>query len=232
MQYIGIQGSYSGLSAAYFSETILKKIETLEGMKASSHLIPLLQKLFAEQNITLQGLDFIAADYGPGAFTSLRVTISTLNGIAYASKIPLVTVSGLDALALQAEDFAEKENLEIDGVIGLLNAYNNDVYFVMQGSGVEESGCAKIEEALALGAQCFAEKRILVVGNAVPLHLPAIESVLSGGGIQITQLATPLGTCSAEYVGKLGYQYWLAGKNIVSEIIPNYLKEQMFTVSK
>lgn len=232
MQYISIQGSYSGLSVAYFFDEILKKTEILEGMKASSHLIPLLQKLFTEQNITLQDLDFIVADYGPGAFTSLRVTIATLNGIAYASKVPLVTVSGLDALALQADDLAKKENLEIDALVGLLNAYNNDVYFVMKGEGVDESGCAKIDEALNIAAQRFAGKRVLVVGNAVSLHVPQLSNVFDVAGITAVQLVNSLETCSAEYVGRLGSRYWLAGKNIVTEIIPNYLKEQMFVVSK
>jgi tRNA threonylcarbamoyl adenosine modification protein YeaZ len=52
--------------------------------------------------LTLRDVTLLAVGLGPGPFTGLRVGLATIEGLAFATGLPVVGVSGLDALALAA----------------------------------------------------------------------------------------------------------------------------------
>src|SRR5579862_7433876 len=109
--FISIEGCYTHVEVALFKNKTCIDSIVKNDVKASSHLIPYLDTLLKKNNVTLDDLSFIAIDQGPGAFTSLRVSIATVNGIAYAHKIPLIGVHGLDALCHQtAKTLVNKTN--------------------------------------------------------------------------------------------------------------------------
>ena len=58
--------------------------------------------LVAEDGATLDDVQLLAVGLGPGAFTGLRVGLATMQGLAFATGLPIVGVSGLDALAVAA----------------------------------------------------------------------------------------------------------------------------------
>ncbi len=62
-------------------------------------LLPWVQSLLAEGGIGLTALDAIAFSRGPGSFTSLRIGIGVVQGLAWASGRPVVPVSSLAATA-------------------------------------------------------------------------------------------------------------------------------------
>ncbi len=65
-------------------------------------LLPLLQKLLAENHCRGQDLAAIAVTQGPGAFTSLRVGATLAQSLAYAWQKPLFSASTLATLAFAA----------------------------------------------------------------------------------------------------------------------------------
>ncbi len=65
-------------------------------------LLPWVQSLLAEAEIGIGSLDVIAFSRGPGSFTSLRMGIGVVQGLAWAAGVPVVPVSSLAATAQSA----------------------------------------------------------------------------------------------------------------------------------
>lgn len=69
-----------------------RRDQTTTLLAAADHLLEL-------QRLALSDLAAIAVATGPGAFTSLRVGLSTAKGLAYACNLPLIGVPTLDGAA-------------------------------------------------------------------------------------------------------------------------------------
>jgi tRNA threonylcarbamoyl adenosine modification protein YeaZ len=211
MVYAGIQGSYKSFHIALFEGGVCLGSLFGEKVQASSQFLVLFDQLLKKYDKTLGDLSFIAVDQGPGAFTSLRVILSTVNGLAFSSNIKLVGVDGLDALALEASKLIDKIDLDPGTyLVPVLNAYNKEVYFGiydLDGNLVGDKGCKKIDLFLSdLGQK---SKKIIFIGNGAELH-------------KLDPLFT-LSTCSAQTVGVMGLEQWEQDAKISSELKPIYL---------
>jgi tRNA threonylcarbamoyladenosine biosynthesis protein TsaB len=69
---------------------------------ASEWLLPSIEDLIDKAGLSRDDLDVVAVVRGPGSFTGLRVGLATAKGLAMASGCPLVGVSSLQCLAMQA----------------------------------------------------------------------------------------------------------------------------------
>ncbi|MFV9647000.1 MAG: tRNA (adenosine(37)-N6)-threonylcarbamoyltransferase complex dimerization subunit type 1 TsaB, partial [Desulfobacterales bacterium] len=67
----------------------------------SKHLMEMINTAIKLSGIIVSELDGFAVTRGPGSFTGLRIGISSIKGLAAATRKPLVGVSSLDALAMQ-----------------------------------------------------------------------------------------------------------------------------------
>ena len=66
-------------------------------------LIPAIERILTEVNITPDQVDCFAVTTGPGSFTGLRIGLAAVKGLAFATGAPVVSVPTLDAIALQAK---------------------------------------------------------------------------------------------------------------------------------
>lgn len=225
--FVALQGSYTGLSLALFEHDHCLEKRIYTDKKASSHLVPFLDQLLYDHELTLNDLNFLAVDKGPGAFTSLRVTLATVNGIALSKKIMLVGISGLEALYRQI--MLKEPAVKTTSTLILLNAYNNDCYYLFSSQKHThdyEIGCASIETIITKYAEKPDQQTPLYcAGNALLLHKQLILEQLSPTRTVIMLSdeladAQSIGLCALENPEK------------VACIEPLYLKTQLFAVKK
>lgn len=229
-KFVSIQGTYNKTELALFDTTACLDTIIKTDIKASSHLIPLLDELLQKNKLTIKDLSFLAVDKGPGAFTSLRVTVTTVNGLAFARQIPLIGIGGLEALAFQVAPLVNKLSERPVMIVCLLNAYNNDVYYhFAPHNGTAWTGCKKIDDVLADLVSKADEYHVWLAGNGVEVHRDQVAPVL---GEYVCLVEPFVEVCSAASVGLLAYECWQAKREIVNQVNPFYLKTQLFAVKK
>lgn len=68
---------------------------------ASQLLLPWIEEMLIQADISLHDLDAIAIGVGPGAFTGIRLGLAVAQGLAISSRLPVLPVASLDAIASQ-----------------------------------------------------------------------------------------------------------------------------------
>jgi tRNA threonylcarbamoyladenosine biosynthesis protein TsaB len=145
-------------------------------------ILPLLESLLQSTGMSLQDVSGIALSIGPGSFTGLRIGLSTVKGLAYGSRLPVVGVSTLLAQAARVTHY--------DGVIcTLLDARKNEVYvalFEKTGDAVHRlsedrvastATLLDIVRPLAQGAVC------LIVGDGDAVYKQWLLQQLGGDAL-------------------------------------------------
>jgi len=73
-----------------------------QGRHRAEVLLPSLEKLLLLAKIDMEKIDLLACTTGPGSFTGVRIGVSTVKGLAMALSKPIVGISTLEALAMNA----------------------------------------------------------------------------------------------------------------------------------
>jgi len=76
--------------------------EEIRANRHSESLLPMIESLLQQAGLSLQQLDALAVGQGPGSFTGIRIGIAAVQGLAFATGIPVVPVSSLASLAVAA----------------------------------------------------------------------------------------------------------------------------------
>jgi tRNA threonylcarbamoyladenosine biosynthesis protein TsaB len=87
-------------------EQILAELSSDAGPANSAKIPAHIQALLKDAALDIAAIDAFAVTVGPGAFTGLRVGIAMVKGMAYSTGKPVVPLSSLELLALNAADSA------------------------------------------------------------------------------------------------------------------------------
>ncbi len=130
----------------------------------SQKLMPMVEALMGNCDLTMEDIDLIAVAEGPGSFTGLRIGVATAKGLAHAMNIPVVGVSTLDALAFNLP-FCEGL------VCPILDARRSQVYTAIY--KWEAGDLHSIEAPMAISLDELMEKllarseRVIFVGDGI-----------------------------------------------------------------
>ncbi len=125
MNLLAIDTSTDIASVAISSKGKIYKAEQGGLQKHAEYLLPLIESLLLNANLSLEKLDAIVFGSGPGSFTGLRIACSVAKGIGFAKDLPLFPVSSLQAIASEAY-LNEKRDVNI---LAMIDARMNQVYW-------------------------------------------------------------------------------------------------------
>ncbi len=215
--FISIQNTYQILELGLFDNSTLIDKRYTKNQQASKEFIPLLYDLLKHNKTSLQEFSCMVVNQGPGPFSTLRVVISSVNGISFATNIPLIGIDGLDAFIMQYSDTAYPYT------IALLNAFNFDVYFALQQPGKPlTKGYKKIDQLLHELITLIPDQSIRFLGNGTKLYQDKIETQFN----EQAYIPSPLAhNCSIEQIAHMGLQKWKKQEGITNQLLPLHLKQ-------
>ncbi len=107
-----------------------------QSLSHASELLPLVDRLFTAQGISVNQLAAVSVSAGPGSYTGLRIGVSTAKGICYACDIPLIAVN---SLILAAHAVKQVKTLgDNDLIIPMIDARRMEVYGAVFSPGLEQ----------------------------------------------------------------------------------------------
>lgn len=203
-----IQSTYNSVEVGIYKDQKQLAFQQLHKHDASGQLIVTIDQLLQDCNVTINDVARIIANNGPGPFTTLRVVITTINGISFAKRISLIGVNALDALAHEVT----KKNTNN---VMLLNAFGNDVYYLVDDGTTKKYGSKKINTLLAELANLYPKQSFFFAGNGAHIHQELITQTITNPVIDPTK------HCSLQSIFESGKSV----TKIRHQLIPVYLKD-------
>ena len=187
--------------------------------RSAQTLAPAIKQLLDAEQLTAKDLDAIAVSGGPGSFTGLRVGISTAKTLAWATKIPVVFIGTLRAIAAQAAP-ALSESPSPWRIVAVSNAYRKQV-FTATYTFDDPLTCREVHAPTTMDVshwKSIPSQDTWVTGPGLALMDEAWRSEHSD------RLVDPrYWSPRASVVGQLGYQDLQSGKGLDPvELLPEY----------
>ncbi len=176
MRILALDTAGMSCSVALVDERQVRAERTVaSGHSHNRHLMSLIEGVLAAGGLKPADLDLLAVTRGPGSFTGVRIGLATVQALSLASGKPVVAVSNLEALALQA---APKEGR----IAALIDARRGEVYhavYHMCGGDLQ----ALSEEAVAEPEKAAAGITLpcRLVGSGVRAYALRLSAVLGTG---------------------------------------------------
>lgn len=105
MKALALDTSISCIQVAAKNGDNLASLVLDIGMRQSEKLLPSIEYVLAQADLTPGELDYTVLAQGPGSFTGLRLGFAALKAIELNSRIPLYGINSLDFLAQPYLDF-------------------------------------------------------------------------------------------------------------------------------
>ncbi len=129
MNLLAIDTTSAIATAALFRDgALVREREADAAKKHAETVLPLIDALLEECGVPIGQIDLFAVDIGPGSFTGVRIGVSLVNALAFATDRMIVPVDALRALALSAGE-TEKP------VCAMIDARNGNAYAALYRAG-------------------------------------------------------------------------------------------------
>lgn len=196
-------------------DTILAEISGLAGPATSAKIPGHIESLLKTANLDIDSVDAFAVTVGPGAFTGVRVGIAIVKGLAYSTGKPVVQLSSLELLAMNAQDS------EIP-VCAMFDARRGEVYTATYSF---KGGMTLIRPEMAIAPEQFLEQleeNMLFIGDgSVRYRELIVERLGSRAHFVEEHLDAPKASAGATLV----HSRLISGLTLSPlELLPRYLR--------
>ena len=214
MKILSITTSSSVCAVCLLEDTTVIKELTLNNEKThSENLMPLIAQLFEETSTSLNNIDYIACDIGPGSFTGIRIGIASVKAMAETYNIQVIPVSSLEALSYNVERTDKY-------ICSLIDARNNNAYSALFNENhiiISDFTADDIDRILRI----LPNRPIYFVGNGATLHREKILEKFNDNASFIDN-----NLISASKLGISAYSKILKGKYATADkLLPLYLRK-------
>ncbi|MBY0109729.1 MAG: tRNA (adenosine(37)-N6)-threonylcarbamoyltransferase complex dimerization subunit type 1 TsaB [Candidatus Babeliaceae bacterium] len=204
--YLVVNSGYQAVGIGLYCDTENVSTLSLDKKTVSAFLMQSILELLQEHALKFSDLSFISTHSGPAPFTTLRVGIATVNGIGFATGLPLIGINGLKELSKVYPEYTV-----------ILNAFCDDVYIGKNG----KTSCENIDIFLQEESAAIT-KPVTYIGNGVALHYEKIKGVL---GKKVQLIGDYPYEANIELIAQAAYDAWQKKERIVNQVIPIYLKQ-------
>ena len=228
MYVLGIETTGAFASAALIDDdAVLGYVKGTDRFSHLQNLMPQIESIVRESGVALKDIDVIAVSCGPGSFTGIRIGVSSARALSQVLGTPCVTVSSLEALAMNAVSEAGEVGEAGENVLvcPMLDARRSQVYaggyFLEGGWPVEKikAGPYMLDEFLQK-AQSY--DSILLMGDATDTYAEKIAELRPEG----TETASAdIKYQDAVTVARLGAKiYAEKGGLAYNQVEPDYMR--------
>ena len=198
-------------------KTKIKEITLSKGRTHSETLLPIINQIFTETNITLDDIDLLVCDIGPGSFTGIRIGVSTIKAFIDSKKIPSIGISSLETLAY---------NVSTEGIIcPIIDAKNNQVYTCIYNlhNNVYTLEHEPFTDDISVILNLLKEKNtnITFVGDGIKIYQQQINNAFKDYKLSIN--FSENNDLNAYNLGIAGYNKFI--NNEICDVLPLYLKK-------
>jgi len=193
-------------------------------------ILPMIEEVLEEGGCTMNDMDAIAFGRGPGAFTGLRIAAGVTQGLALSIDKPVIPVSTLSALALQASE----KNYSGETIIAGLDARMGEVYwgiFEFKEDKLVLIGEEKVSKMHEVGEYIKQSDSKNFIGNGSAWDEYSLEDSTKNSDqvLKIINNAFP----SAIEVAKLSMAEYLAQNTVaIEDAQPVYIRNNVAEKSK
>jgi tRNA threonylcarbamoyladenosine biosynthesis protein TsaB len=203
--------------AISFNNKIISEYNFMSDNKLSSVLIPALEFVMKAAEVELRDINVFGVGIGPGAFTGIRIGLSTLKGLIFGKEVSVVPVVTLKAMACK---FQKVQSV----LIPLIQAKRNEVYmagYSSENGSLKEIIAPDLTHINKLKTRLHLLKDFCFVGNGAAIFNDFLKNTFQNCRIlnRSSFLATEI--CQ---IALLEYR----NRNIISnlnEIKPFYLRK-------
>jgi tRNA threonylcarbamoyladenosine biosynthesis protein TsaB len=217
--FIAINTSTIQFSIALLEEdgTVIAEVYTSPGQSHFSGFMPTLDQLLHSAEMKKGDPKALIIAKGPGSFTGLRVGLAAAKGLSQGLQIPIIGVSGLEALVSQMPHSAYP-------ICPVIDARKGEVFTALF-HWSETHHIVRMKEEVSLRFEDLdrhVDEKTVFLGNNYPNQGPLITDIL---GQNALLAPAHLWRLSASAVGAVGLKRFLVHDfDDPRDLVPSYLR--------
>lgn len=226
MTILAIDSTTEACSVALINGQEVQSLYELAPREHSQRLLPMVDQLLAQADISLSQLDAIAFGRGPGSFTGLRICVGLVQGLAFGADLPVIAISSLAALAQTAVDEGLTTTQQV--IAAAIDARMDEIYWQ----------CFRQQQGLVVAVDDTLNEQLTTPEQLILPMQPAelTDIVAVGSGWQYAERVPNQSYCIADAlllpkasaVARLAQRDWQQGISLpADQAAPSYVRNEV-----